>query len=236
MSNIQKTLEALQPYVIGIRYLDGLPVVDAVFKEGWTVPDSDIIKKVKGNDELNYYMIFSEKDGIGLDELLDYVDITIKANIEREKKQELLKEKVAELKEIFKKTSLLKLKRLKFDFVDEDLISDTTDLELDTTSIKEEKEVIQDDIIEPPIENPILKADESEYSDEENEILEEERRAENFKRIQEKQRLNGQMNNIKTKVELPPKKNYESDVALMPEDCNCGPNEACNICIANKDL
>lgn len=236
MSNIQKTLEALQPYVIGIRYLDGLPVIDAVFKEGWTVPESEVIKKVKGNDELNYYMIFSEKDGIGLDELLDYVDITIKANIEREKKQELLKEKVAELKDIFKKTSLLKLKRLKFDFVDEDLISDTTDLELDTISIQEEKQTIHEDTIELPIDNPVLKADESEYSEEEAEILEEERRAENFKLIQQKQKLNGQMNNIKTKVELPPKKNYESDVALMPEDCNCGPTEACNICITNKDL
>jgi hypothetical protein len=30
--NIQKTLDSLQPYVIGIRYLDGIPLVDVVLK------------------------------------------------------------------------------------------------------------------------------------------------------------------------------------------------------------
>ena len=114
MSNIQKTLDSLQPYVIGIRYLEGTPLVDAVFKEGWTVPEDPTIKKLKGNDELNYFMIFSETVGIGLDELLDYVAKTIKINEEREKKHELLKVKVNELKEIFKRTPLNKLTNLKF--------------------------------------------------------------------------------------------------------------------------
>jgi hypothetical protein len=233
MSSIQKTLESLQPYVIGIRYLDGLPVVDAVFKDGWTVPESDVIKKVKGNEDLNYYMIFSEKDGIGLDELLEYVDVTIKANIEREKKHELLKEKVNELKELFKKTSLTKLRRLRFDFTEEELISDINDFDLEEP---EREEIEEAEDIPPVIENPILKADESEYLDEDAEILQEEIRAENFRKIQESKKLNGQLNNLKNKIELPPKKNYESDVEVMAEDCNCGPNEACNICIANKDL
>jgi hypothetical protein len=233
MSSIQKTLESLQPYVIGIRYLDGLPVVDAVFKDGWTVPESDIIKKVKGNEDLNYYMIFSEKDGIGLDELLDFVDVTIKANIEREKKHELLKEKVSELKELFKKTSLTKLKRLRFDFADEELISDINDFDLEEPDAEEIEEV---EVAQPVIENPILKADESEYSDEDAEILQEEIRAENFRRIQESKKMNGQLNNLKNKVELPPRKNYESDVETITENCNCGPEEACNKCIANKDL
>ena len=63
---------------------------------------------------MNYFMIFSETNGIGLDELLGYVERTIKLNQEREKKHELLKAKVNELKEIFKKNSLSKLTRLKF--------------------------------------------------------------------------------------------------------------------------
>jgi hypothetical protein len=56
-----------------------------VFKEGWTVIEDANIKKVKGDDGLNYYMIFSEIKGIGLDELLNYVGKVIKANLEREK-------------------------------------------------------------------------------------------------------------------------------------------------------
>ena len=48
MSNIQKTLDLLQPYVIGIRYVEGTPVIDAVFKDGWTIPEDQKIKKLKG--------------------------------------------------------------------------------------------------------------------------------------------------------------------------------------------
>jgi len=65
--NIQKTLDSLQPYVIGIRYLEGTPLVDAVFKEGWNVPDDPKIKKIKGNDDMNYFMLLSEIPGVGLD-------------------------------------------------------------------------------------------------------------------------------------------------------------------------
>jgi hypothetical protein len=184
MSNLQKTLDALQPYVIGIRYLDGMPVIDAVFKDGWTVPDSNIITKVKGNNDVNYYMLYSENDGIGLDELLEYVDATIKANIEREKKHELLKEKINDLKEIFKKNTLLKLKNLKFVFNEEDFVPELNDLDLEQPeeepiAAPESVSVIeQQDSYEPP-------TIEENLTDEEREILEEEARAENFRKAQE---------------------------------------------------
>lgn len=239
MANLQETLDALQPYVIGIRYLDGKPVVDAVFKEGWSVPESEIIKKVKGNQELNYYMIFSEKDGIGLDDLLEYVDTTIKANIEREKKHELLKEKVNELKDIFKKLSLSKLKKLKFTFNDEELIPDLSDLTLEDPPKIEDKipEVIS---MQSPIEPQTYFEDgvkQVDISEEEAEILEEEARAENFRRMNEQKKLNGQMQKISQKIELPPKKFHnEEAVDVMQESCDCGPEEACNKCIAYKDF
>lgn len=236
MANIQKTLDALQPYVIGIRYLDGLPLIDAVFKDGWTVPDSDVIKRIKGNEDLNYYMIFSEQEGIGLDELLEYVDVTIKANIEREKKHELLKEKVNELKELFKKTSLIKLKRLDFCFKDEDLMPELNEFNLDDSVIEPAK----NEYISPGV--PLIEHDNiqveliPEPESEDAEIEAEEKRAENFRKIQETNKLNGQLNNVKTKVELPPRKSYANDVDVMDEECDCGPDEACNKCIMNKDL
>lgn len=235
MANLQKTLDSLQPYVIGIRYLEGRTVVDAVFKEGWTVPESEIIKKIKGNDELNYYMIFSERDGIGLDELLDYVDTTIKGNIEREKKHELLKERVNELKEIFKKTPLTKLKNLKFTFSDEELVPDLNDFNLEEPVKVEEKipEVLS---TEKPIE-PQTYFEEENLSEDEQEILEEEARAETFRKMQEQKKLNGQMSKISQKIELPPKKLIqETDVDVMDTKCECGPNEACSKCIETKDL
>lgn len=234
MSNLQNTLESLQPYLIGIRYLDGKPVVDTIFKDGWTLPNSEIIKRVRGNEELNYYMLFSESDGIGLDELLGYVETTIKANIEREKKHELLKDKVTELKELFKKTSLTKLRNLKFIFSDDDLVPDIDDFKIDEQPIEEsikqpvsiEKQLETDTAKENQIENP-------ELSDEEAEMLEEEIRAENFRKYKEYQKINGGIQKISQKIELPPKTN-NVDNNNQPTTCECGPDEACNICIETK--
>ena len=237
MANLQKTLDALQPYVIGIRYLDGIPVVDTVFKDGWTLPDSNLIDKAKGNDEMNYYMLFSNKDGIGLDELLEYVSITIKVNVEKEKKHELLKVKVNELKELFKKTSLAKLQRLVFSFDEEDLMPVLSDLNLDETNIEVKTEEISNinstEIEEQPTQPEI---NEKELTDEELEILEEEKRAENYKKIKEQQKSSSQLETIKNKVELPPKKTIQSELKEIEEICDCGPYDACAKCIDKKDL
>jgi hypothetical protein len=244
MAKLQQTLDALQPYVIGIRYLDGIPVVDAVFKDGWTLSESDSIEKAKGNDELNYYMIFSKKDGVGLDELLGYVETVIKENIEKEKKHELLKLKVNELKEIFKKNSLIKLNRLTFSFND-DLIPELDEFDL-SDSITEPEVMVENKYISPGI--PMVEYDTAEttptetipteifedMSEENAEILAEELRAQNFKKIKDAGKLKNQVKNINSKVELPPKRKIADSISESGGDCNCGPEEACNKCIEHK--
>jgi len=241
MSNIQKTLDSLQPYVIGIRYLEGTPIVDVVFKEGWSVPEDANIKKLKGNDEMNYYMLFSEANGIGLDELLNYVERTIKLNQEKEKKHDLLREKVNELKEIFKKTPLTKLMRLRFNFTDEDLLPTLNefDIDLDDEEIIIENEVQHNIEIQPRTENSIISSsqllDENhnpiELTEEEKEMIEEEARAERNRKNQKKPVITP-----KNKVELPPRRKIEMAVAESEyeTDCECGPNEACDKCIDGK--
>lgn len=225
MSNIQKTLDSLQPYVIGIRYLEGTPLVDAVFKEGWTVPEDAKIKKMKGNEEMNYYMLFSETQGVGLDELLAYVRKTIDLNVEREKKHDLLREKVNELKEIFKKNSLDKLKRLKFTFTEEDLVPKLNDFDVeidDTYDTYEEEEVVEPtpntypeitgeegsyvEDIQPTIPtyldengNPI------ELSEEELEMIEEEERAKRNLELLKQKKEKENLKKVSNKVELPPR-------------------------------
>lgn len=259
MANIQKTLDSLQPYVIGIRYLEGTPLVDAVFKEGWTVPDEPNIKKIRGNEEMNYYMIFSEVDGIGLDELLSFVERTIRINQEREKKHELLKIKVNELKNIFKKTPLSKLSTLKFTFKEEDLVPNLNDFDVDEM-IEEPLEEPLEEPVEQPLEESVENHDEQppqtkdeeninnvsfldengnpiELTEEEREMLEEEARAEkNIKFLKNKKR--NPISNAARKIELPPKKKAQmvtSDVNY-DTDCDCGPMEACSKCINHKDL
>jgi hypothetical protein len=225
MSNIQKTLDSLQPYVIGIRYLEGTPLVDAVFKEGWMVPEDPKVKKIRGNEEMNYYMLFSEVSGVGLDELLAYVKKTIDVNVEREKKHELLREKVGELKELFKKHSLDKLKRLKFNFSEEDLVPKLNDFDVDVDI----DETYEEELVETPQPNfypenidEYPTSDEKEINqsiptyldengnpieltEEELEMIEEEERAKRNIEMMKSKKQNDKLKNISSKVELPPR-------------------------------
>jgi len=241
MANFQKTLEALQPYVIGIRYIDGgIAVVDAIFKEGWTLPESDIIKRAKGADEMNYFMIFSEKENIGIDELLEYVALTIKANIDREKKHELLKEMVNELKIVFKKNTLANLRRLKFTFGEEEVMPEINEFDLEEDPKEATKPIEEELPIEIPTEESIPQHIEREteepLTDEDIEILEEEARAANFFKLQKQQQQKAATNKISSKIELPPKKKIQDiNTDTMVSDCECGPEEACSKCIGSKD-
>jgi len=247
MSNIQKTLDALQPYVIGIRYLEGVVLVDVVFKEGWSVLEDPTIKKVKGNEELNYYMVFSEVDNVGLDELLAYIDKTIKFNLERERKHELLKLKVNELKEVFKKNSLVKLSRLQFTFGEEELIPDIGELDLNPIENEEliesksliENEPVKEINIEDTNPKVNILVDENgnkiELTPEDIEAIEEEERAKINRKFLETKKLNGASKVNNKKIELPPKKKVEMMVTHNYEDeCDCGPDEACSKCIDKK--
>ena len=249
MANLQKTLDALQPYVIGIRYIDKMTVVDTIFKTGWTLPESKTVKKAKGEDEsLNYYMIFSDIQGIGLDEILDYVTNVIKINIDREKKHELLRTKVNELKEFFKKHTLNELTKLKFVLAEEELVPELNDFDIED-SIEEIEEPAYTSLGVSIIEGDgdVIKYNAGEQeaiqnhiqnlSEEEQEILAEEARAANFMKMKEAQKTN---NAIKTKqkVELPPRKKIGEAImsnTLMP-DCDCGPLDACEKCIEFKQL
>ena len=140
MSKIQERLDSLQPHIVGIRYIQGTQIVDAVFKDGWSVPDSDVIKKELVEKSSNYYMFFTEKEGVTIDDLLDYVEEIININIEREKKYELLREKVEELKVLFKEKSLQELQELKFTFNKPGVmpsLSDMDDISIDDELIEE---------------------------------------------------------------------------------------------------
>ena len=230
MSSIQKTLDSLQPYVIGIRYLEGLPLVDTVFKEGWTVPDDPKITKVKGDEGMNYYMIYSEKKGVGIDELLAFVEKTIKLNLEREKKHELLRVKVEELKRLFKDNSLTKLSRLKFTFAEEDIVPPLSDFDLNIDEEPQAEIATIPEPIEETYQEPVIytaemidamEADEEtamsqmttppqyldengnpiEYTEEELEMIEEEARAERNRQL-----FKNKKNGMASKIELPPKR------------------------------
>ena len=148
MNNIQERLDSLQPHIKGIRYVQGVQVVDAVFKNGWTIPESDVIKKDLIEEEGNYYVFYTEKEGVTFDDLLEYIEGIISINIEREKKNELFKTKVKELQEIFKSNTLSKLKLFKFKFDEPDLMTSLNNINIDSDNvvndIKEEVETTEE--------------------------------------------------------------------------------------------
>lgn len=249
MANIQKALDALQPYVIGIRYLEGLVAVDAVFKEGWVVPDDKFVKKEKGDAGLNYFMLYSDVPNVGLDEILAYVDKVIKINLEKEKKTDLLRAKVDELKLLFSKNSLNTLKNLRFTF-EKEIIANIEDFDLNIDDEPQEEGVVwsapyvEEEYIEP---TPPVPTQPQTYLDENNnpiplteedrEMLEEEARAERNRLAIKNKKANPPK---KTNVELPPRKIPRE--AYIPEPvstggyCDCGPNEACSKCMDSKDF
>jgi hypothetical protein len=221
MSKIHERLNALRPYVIGIRYLQGIQLVDAVLKEGWTVPESQLIQRERVDGEENYYMFFSDGEDIDIDDLLDYVQEVINLNIEREKKYELLKVKVAELQKIFKDSSLSKLQRLKFTFNEPDIIPALIDMEKigdeSATDLIEKtaKEEIEIEVKQVEPETPKIESRKSQKNN-------------TTKKTQ-----------IHNDIELPPKgEKIELEEYIEPTNivCKCGPEEICPICEEEKDL
>ncbi len=143
MSDIQNKLKSLEPYVRGIRLIEGTGIVDVVFKKEWVIPTSEVIKKELIDSDRNYYIFFTEDENITLDNLLDYIENIIDKNIENELKNELLKEYINKLQDVFNDNSLEKLKKLEFSF------------NTYKTSVKiEEPKIEEPKIEEPKIEEP----------------------------------------------------------------------------------
>lgn len=254
MGNLQETLNSLQPYVSSISYVSNKQVVVAKFNNGWILPDSKLVTKVKSAEDSESYFIYSEVEGIGLDEILDYIRVVINVNLEREKKHMLLKDKIEELKALFKKNTLAQLTKLRFVLTDDMIIPKTEDIELHDIDIDEPEmpvtlppvqrlpkpEVIQqppEPIAElEPVYEPEPQVLPENMTEEELEILEEERRAENYRLYKQnnpqpvRQPKSQTKNTVKKhqRVELPPRQ------MAFASDCDCGENEACEKCIDSK--
>lgn len=138
MGGIQNRLDKLMPYVKGMRFVKNTAVVDVQLKENWTILKSDKIVYQKGKNEENYFMFFSESGSSTFDDILDFVEKVINFNIENEKKLELIKVKIEELKRHFETKPLDVLKTLKFEF---DEIGSQFNLNPDTEEVKTEEEL-----------------------------------------------------------------------------------------------
>lgn len=142
--SVQEKLSELQPYVTGIRTFEGIQVVEVVFEKNWSLVKDDNFKIAPDDENPNHLFFLPNSSEVDVDDTLEYVKRIIDYNIEQQKKHELLKKKVEELKEVFKANSYEDLKEMEFkigkDEQFDDLVGDQSELTDD--------EVIQTDDIQ----------------------------------------------------------------------------------------
>lgn len=202
MSNtLHKKFNQLKPYVIGLRFIEDMAVVDTLFKDGWSVPQSKNIKVGKSEESVNYHMFYSDDPNITLDDIMNFIEETIKINIEREKKFELLKVKVEELKTFFKNNSLSKLQNMKFVLGDVNIIPETLTEDILNTDFDL---AIEEEVTPPtPPEKKVEEIKKEEVVDNEVEIF------------------NAKFKN--QDIELPPKRGEKIEVETFEIPVNDGP-------------
>lgn len=224
MSQFQNKIEKLKPYIIGIRFIELSTIIDVVFKEGWVpLTNNKILAKKSGDVNVNYYMVYSETDTITLDDLLDYVEASINVNIEREKKLELFKQKVKDMEELFKKTSLNELEGMKFNLEGDVFSPDLFNIPFSTDIPESIEQKVEEKMVAKPEEIDEFQEKEIPYEDP--------------KKMVEMMKEKNEKLNIKMKTmdfDLPPKPDEKIVVEEFREVasiCKCGPNESCEVCL-----
>jgi len=115
---IQDKINKLKPHVIGIRFTQGLTIVDVILKDHWVMDETENIKIGKSEETPNYYMVYSGDGDLDVDQILEFIELVINKNVEQENKIELLGKKIIELENLFESNSLEVLQSLNYTFND----------------------------------------------------------------------------------------------------------------------
>lgn len=116
-----KQILELRPYFRSLREFNSDVSLDINVPITWDIiPEitnfPNIIYKQQDTNEISQLISYvTKKDQKGYDELLSCVKLVITFNLEREKKEKLLEEKIIELKKLFQERNLESLEKLKFE-------------------------------------------------------------------------------------------------------------------------
>ena len=117
---IQEIFDKLSPYLIGFRIASEAKIVDVILKKNWDpelLGNQSVSVKASNNKE-GYYMYYGTSSEATFDDILQEVRNVVDGNIEREKKEELFKDKINELKDLFNSKDLKDLKNLSFELTE----------------------------------------------------------------------------------------------------------------------
>jgi len=123
--SLYKEFSALLPYLQSVRKLKNYLSFDVSFPKTWKIPKKFVEedKIIEQQSQINDYRLFSyvtEINESAVETIQTNIINIIKYNLEREEKERLFETKVEELKKIFEKQNLDKLKSLHFD-IDESI-------------------------------------------------------------------------------------------------------------------
>tara|TARA_R110000787_G_scaffold221641_1_gene330386 strand:- start:173 stop:586 length:414 start_codon:yes stop_codon:yes gene_type:complete len=124
---INSKIKPLLPYLKEIKFGEKHVVVGGALYPKWIVDESGTngqIKTVKtGEDESGkvIYHFYGLTTQIDIDGLLEYFGTVINENLDRERKDDLFKKKVEELKGIFKGNTLTDLEHLSMDITEDEM-------------------------------------------------------------------------------------------------------------------
>tara|TARA_B100001094_G_C18156585_1_gene786813 strand:+ start:193 stop:582 length:390 start_codon:yes stop_codon:yes gene_type:complete len=126
---VTEKLNKLLPYLQEIKFSQNMILVGGLFYPKWIVKESsskDIQHHKTGPNEDGkvLYHFFGEKNKINVDTLLDFLEEVINENLDRERKEDLFKKKVEELKNVFKSSTLTDLENLLITVDEEEKIED----------------------------------------------------------------------------------------------------------------
>jgi|TARA_R110000744_G_scaffold214474_2_gene333247 hypothetical protein len=123
--SINKRIQSLLPYLTEIKFSETLTLVGGNFYPKWRVNENrNPLVKIHngGNNEEGrlLYHFYAEKGQVDIDGLLDYFEETINENLDRERKEDLFKKKVDELKGLFKGNTLTDLENLSMNITEDE--------------------------------------------------------------------------------------------------------------------
>lgn len=118
--SLYQEFSALLPYLQSVRKLKNYLCFDISFPNTWKIPkkyveEDKIIEQTSQTQNERLFSYVTEIDEQSVQKAHHNIKNIIKHNLEREEKEKLFETKVEELKKIFEKQNLEKLKGLYFD-------------------------------------------------------------------------------------------------------------------------
>lgn len=153
--NLQKKLIQLSEYRCSFKYVESQFIVSMEYPSEWTViPSEDRSIELGQENGVTYYLATADTD---IDSVFNLIDVTIKYNLDVEKKMSLLEYNIKKLQELFISETIEDLERLKF-IIEKPICTTRDNKQVKTKKqsttkqkkvkdvVKEEVEVVSDDI------------------------------------------------------------------------------------------